>query len=143
MSINKVILLGNVGQDPEIRESASGKFATFSLATTDRAYVKSDGTQVPERTEWHNCVANGALAQTIERFVKAGTKLYIEGKIRTRKYTGKDNVERKATSVYIDNLELLGGKPQEQNANVPFQSQQLAQQNQQQQPSAGGYRLPF
>ena len=136
MSVNKVILLGNVGSDPEIRESAGGKFATFRLATTDRAYTKRDGTQVPERTEWHSIVANGNIVGVIESYVRKGTKLYIEGKLRTRKYTARDNTERTVTEIYLDNLELLGGKPQEQNPNVPFANQQNYQQRH------GGYPYP-
>jgi len=129
MSVNKVILLGNVGSDPEIRESAGGKFATFRLATTDKGYIKRDGTQVPERTEWHSIVANGNIVGVIESYVRKGTRLYIEGKLRTRKYTARDNTERYVTEVYLDNMELLGGKPQEQNPNVPFANQQRYQQN--------------
>lgn len=128
MSVNKVILLGNVGSDPEIRESNGGKFATFRLATTDKGYTKRDGTQVPERTEWHSIVANGNIVGVIESYVRKGTKLYIEGKLRTRKYTARDNTERSVTEIYLDNLELLGGKPQE-NPNVPFANQQRSQQN--------------
>lgn len=129
MSVNRVFLLGNVGSDPEIRESAGGKFATFRLATTDKGYTKRDGTQVPERTEWHSIVANGNIVGVIESYVRKGTKLYIEGKLRTRKYTARDNTERTVTEIYLDNLELLGGKPQEQNTNVPFANQQRYQQN--------------
>lgn len=136
MSVNKVILLGNVGSDPEIRESTGGKFATFRLATTDKGYTKRDGTQVPERTEWHSIVANGNIVGVIESYVRKGTKLYIEGKLRTRKYTARDNTERTVTEIYLDNLELLGGKPQEQNPNVPFANQQNYQQRH------GGYPYP-
>lgn len=136
MSVNRVTLLGNVGQAPEIRDGAGGaKFATFSLATTDKGYTKRDGTQVPERTEWHKIVANGSVVQVIERYVTAGTKLYIEGKLRTRKYTARDNTERTVTEIYLDNMELLG-KPQEQNPNVPFANQQNYQQRH------GGYPYP-
>lgn len=110
MAINKVILLGNVGNDPEIRESNGGKFATFRLATTDKAYARKDGTQVPERTEWHSIVVNGSIVSVVERFVKKGTKLYIEGKLRTRKYTARDNTERYVTEIYLENMELLGGE---------------------------------
>lgn len=117
MAVNRVFLLGNVGSDPEIRESNGGKFATFRLATTDKGYTKRDGTQVPERTEWHNIVANSNIVGVIENYVRKGTKLYIEGKLRTRKYTARDNTERTVTEIYIDNMELLGGKPQEQNTN--------------------------
>ena len=129
MSVNRVFLLGNVGNDPEIRENSGGKFATFRLATTDRAYTKKDGTQVPERTEWHSIVAYGGLATTIERYVRKGTKLYIEGKLRTRKYTARDNTERTVTEIYLDQMELLGGKPAESNPNVPFANQERYQQN--------------
>lgn len=113
MSVNKVILLGNVGKDPQIRDGNGQKFATFTLATTEKGYTRRDGTQMPERTEWHNIIANGGIVQVIERYVRAGTKLYIEGKLRTRKYTARDNTERYVTEVYLDNMELLGGKPQE------------------------------
>jgi len=129
MSVNKVILLGNVGHDPEIRASNGGKFATFSLATTDKGYTKRDGTQVPERTEWHSIIANGSIVGVIESYVRKGTKLYIEGKLRTRKYTARDNTERTVTEIYLDQMELLGGKPAESNPNVPFANQQRYQQN--------------
>ena len=128
MAVNKVILLGNVGKDPQIRDGNGQKFATFSLATTDKSYTKRDGTVMPERTEWHSIVANGNIVQVIERYVKAGTKLYIEGKLRTRKYTARDNTEREVTEVYVDSMELLGSK-QESNPNVPIANQQHSQQN--------------
>ena len=145
MAINKVFLLGNVGNDPEIRESNGGKFATFRLATTDKGYTKRDGTQVPERTEWHSIVANGSIVGVIESYVRKGTKLYIEGKLRTRKYTARDNTERSVTEIYLDNLELLGGKPQEQNPNVPFANQQRYQNaSQQVQQNCGSdYNIPY
>lgn len=128
MAVNKVILLGNVGKDPQIRDGNGQKFATFSLATTDKSYTKRDGTVMPERTEWHSIVANGSIVQVIERYVKAGTKLYIEGKLRTRKYTARDNTERQVTEVYVDSMELLGGKPQDQNTNQQ-RYQNASQQN--------------
>lgn len=128
MAVNKVILLGNVGKDPQIRDGNGQKFATFSLATTDKSYTKRDGTVMPERTEWHSIVANGNIVQVIERYVKSGTKLYIEGKLRTRKYTARDNTERQVTEVYVDSMELLSGKPQEQNTNQQ-RYQNASQQN--------------
>lgn len=128
MAVNKVILLGNVGKDPQIRDGNGQKFATFSLATTEKSYTKRDGTVMPERTEWHSIVANGNIVQVIERYVKAGTKLYIEGKLRTRKYTARDNTERQVTEVYVDSMELLGGKPQDQNTNQQ-RYQNASQQN--------------
>lgn len=128
MAVNKVILLGNVGKDPQIRDGNGQKFATFSLATTDKSYTKRDGTVMPERTEWHSIVANGSIVQVIENYVKAGTKLYIEGKLRTRKYTARDNTERQVTEVYVDSMELLGGKPKDQNTNQQ-RYQNASQQN--------------
>ena len=135
MSVNKVILLGNVGKDPDIRTSQSGKFATFTLATTDRAYTTKSGAQVPERTEWHNIVVGSSgLADVVERYVRKGTKLFIEGRIRTRKYTDRNNTERYVTEIYADNLELLGGRPEQAqasaaapNPNPPFYNQQRSQ----------------
>lgn len=87
MSVNKVILLGNVGKDPEVRYLDTGiAVATFPLATSDRAYTLANGTHVPERTEWHNLVLWRGLAETAEKYIRKGDKLYIEGKIRSRSY---------------------------------------------------------
>ena len=146
MSVNKVILLGNVGKDPDIRTSQSGKFATFTLATTDRAYTTKSGAQVPERTEWHNIVVGSSgLADVVERYVRKGTKLFIEGKIRTRKYTDRSNNERYITEIYVDNFELLGGRPEQASApaaapnpNPPFYNQQRSQAPGA--PAPGGYQ---
>lgn len=112
MSVNKVILLGNCGKQPEIRESNGSKFATFSIATTDKGYTSKDGRQVPDRTEWHNIIAHGAIVGVIERYVTQGSKLYIEGKLRTRKYTDRNNVERQTTEIMLDYMEFVGAKPQ-------------------------------
>ena len=135
MSLNKVFLIGNCGRDPEVRTSQSGKFATFTLATTDRAYTTSSGVQVPERTEWHNIVVgSNGLAGVVEQYVRKGTKLFIEGKIRTRKYTDRSNNERYVTEIYVDNFELLGARPEQASApaaapnpNPPFYNQQRSQ----------------
>ena len=129
MSVNKVFLLGNCGKDPEIRTSQSGKFATFTLATTDRAYTTASGVQVPERTEWHNIVVgSNGLAGVVEKYVRKGTKLFIEGKIRTRKYTGRDNAEHYVTEILVDNLELLGARPEAApSPNPPSYNQERSQ----------------
>ena len=129
MSVNKVILLGNVGQAPEIRDSQAGKFATFKLATTDKGYTKQDGTQVPERTEWHSCVVFGRQAETVERYVGKGMRLYIEGKLRTRKYTARDNTEKYVTEIVVDTFEMLSSKKEASNPAVPFENQVRYQQN--------------
>ena len=136
MSVNKVILLGNVGQAPEIRDSQAGKFATFKLATTDKGYTKQDGTQVPERTEWHSCVVFGRQAETVERYVGKGMRLYVEGKLRTRKYTARDNTEKYVTEIVVDTFEMLSSKKEASNPAVPFENQQNYQQRH------GGYPYP-
>ena len=111
MSLNKVQLIGNVGKDPEVRYLDSGvAVATFPLATTDRAYTLANGTQVPERTEWHNIVLWKKLAETAEKYVHKGDKLYIEGKIRTRSYDDQNGVKRYVTEIFGDNMEMLTPK---------------------------------
>lgn len=111
MSVNKVILLGNVGKDPEVRYLDTGiAVATFPLATTDRAYTLANGTQVPERTEWHNLVLWRGLAETAEKYVHKGDKLYIEGKIRTRSYDDQTGAKRYITEIFVDNMEMLTPK---------------------------------
>lgn len=111
MSVNKVILIGNVGKDPEMKyfDNDVAK-ANFSLATSERGYTTSGGTQVPERTEWHNIVCWRGLAQIAEKFVKKGTMLYVEGKIRSRSYDDQNGVKRYITEVVADNIELLSRK---------------------------------
>lgn len=129
MSVNRVFLLGNVGKEPEIRDSQVGKFATLTLATTDRGFTKQDGTQVPERTEWHSCVVFGRQAETVERYVGKGMRLYIEGKLRTRKYTARDNTEKYVTEIVVDTFEMLSSKKETSNPAVPFANQVRYQQN--------------
>ena len=111
MSVNKVILLGNVGRDPEVRYLDSGiAVASLTLATTDRAYTLANGTQVPERTEWHNLVLWRGLAETAEKYVHKGDKLYIEGKIRTRSYDDQSGAKRYITEIFVDSMEMLTPK---------------------------------
>lgn len=114
MALNKVMLIGNVGHTPEAKNNDSGKWVRFTIATTDRAYTTKDGVTIPERTEWHNIVANGKLAEVVENYVTKGSKLYIDGKLRSRKYTGKDGAERYVTEVVMQNMELLTPKEKTQ-----------------------------
>ena len=112
MSVNKVILVGNVGKDPEMKYFDNDvSLATFSLATSERGYTTSSGTQVPERTEWHNIVCWRGLAQVAEKFIKKGTQLYIEGKIRTRSYGDQNGVKRYITETVAGKTELLDRWP--------------------------------
>ena len=108
MSLNKVQLIGNVGREPDVRYLDGGvAVATFPLATTDRAYTLANGTQVPERTEWHNIVVWRGLAETVEKYVHKGDKLYIEGKIRSRSYDDQNGVKRYVVEIFTDNMEML------------------------------------
>jgi single-strand DNA-binding protein len=100
-SLNKVCLIGNVGKDPEIRNTQSGqKVANLSLATSESWTDKASG-EKKERTEWHRVVVWGQLAEVIERFVQKGHKLYIEGQLQTRKWSDKDGVEKYSTEVVL------------------------------------------
>lgn len=111
MSVNKVILIGNVGRDPDVRYLDTGvAVATFALATTERGYTLQSGAQVPDRTDWHNIVLWRGLAEIAEKYVHKGDKLYIEGKIRTRSYDDPNGVKRYITEIYADNMEMLSPK---------------------------------
>ena len=113
MSVNKVILVGNVGKDPEVRYvSQDNPVAQFSLATTERGYTTANGTQVPERTDWHNIVAWRGWAKLAENYIRKGTQLYIEGKLRTRNYQDQNGNTRHVTEVVADEIQLLGKKPE-------------------------------
>ena len=108
MSLNKVQLIGNVGKDPEVRYLDNQvAVAAFPLATTERGYKLANGTQVPERTEWHNIVLWRGLAETAEKYVHKGDKLYIEGKIRSRSYDDQNGVKRYVYEIFADNMEML------------------------------------
>ncbi len=108
MSVNKVILIGNVGKDPEVRHlDRNMAVATVALATTERGYTLQNGTQVPDRTEWHNIVLWGRMADVVERYVRKGDKLYIEGKIRTTTYEDQTGIRRYRVEIHADNMEML------------------------------------
>lgn len=110
MSVNKVILIGNVGKDPEIRHLDSNvSVASFSLATSE-VYNNKAGERVTQ-TEWHNIVCWRNLATLAEKFIKKGSQVYIEGRIRSRSYDGNDGVKRTAYEIYADEVRLLDKKP--------------------------------
>ena len=113
MSLNKVMLIGNVGRDPEVRyldgnnpNQGATKVAQFTLATTER-YRDRNG-ELRENTEWHNIVAWRNSADVAEKFIRKGTQVYIEGKLRTRSWTDQTGNKRYTTEVAVDNLQLLG-----------------------------------
>lgn len=124
MGINKVILVGNVGQDPKVTYYDGGScVAQLSLATTEKGYTLQSGIQVPDRTEWHNLIFRNRLGEIVEKYVHKGDKLYVEGKIRTRSYDDQTGAKRYVTEIFVDNMEMLTPKaaPAQQAAPQPQQ----------------------
>jgi single-strand DNA-binding protein len=123
--VNRVILIGNLGKDPEIRSLEGGvKVANFSLATTE-TYKGKNGERV-DQTEWHNIVLWRGLAEVAENYLKKGNSIYVEGKIRTRDWTDKDGNKRYTTEIIADNMVMLGSKRDQgdNGPNVPYQKQE-------------------
>ncbi len=147
--VNKVILIGNVGMDPEIRTLESGaKMARVRLATTERLYDRQSN-ETKEHTEWHTVTLWRGLADVVDRYVRRGTQIYVEGRLRTREWMDKDNNKRYTTEILADTMNLLGRRsdnPASDNASSGYgaQSQGGYQQGGYQQggASAGGYSQP-
>ena len=111
-SVNKVILIGNLGRDPEIRSSQNGgKVATLNIATTEFRKDSKTGTSA-EQTEWHRISIFGKLADVAEQYLKKGSSVFIEGRIRTNKWTDKTGVERYGVEVICESMQMLGGRSQ-------------------------------
>lgn len=111
MSLNKVMLIGNVGKEPSIRYIDNGVcYASFPLATTIRGYTLENGTQIPDKTEWHNIVMWRRLAEIVEKYVHKGDKLYIEGELRTRSYDDRKGQTRYITEIWAKEMEMLTPK---------------------------------
>ncbi|WP_175904637.1 single-stranded DNA-binding protein [Burkholderia seminalis] len=109
-SVNKVILVGNLGADPEVRYLPSGDaVANIRLATTDRYKDKASG-DFKEMTEWHRVAFFGRLAEIVSEYLKKGSSVYIEGRIRTRKWQGQDGQDRYSTEIVADQMQMLGGR---------------------------------
>ena len=133
-SVNKVILIGNVGADPEVRYLDRGvAIATFNLATTERGYTMQNGTQVPDVTEWHSIVLWRNLAEWAQQYIRKSMKVYIEGKLKTRTWE-KDGQIRRKTEVIAENIQILYRPEQyrkndELNAGEPINELPEAPQN--------------
>ncbi|MBO7046581.1 MAG: single-stranded DNA-binding protein [Prevotella sp.] len=144
--MNKVMLIGNVGQEPEVRYVDQGvAVARLRLATTERGYTLQNGTQVPEHTDWHNVILWRRLAEVVEKYVHKGDKLYIEGRIRYTTYDDKQGQRRYATEIWADNMEMLTPK-----ANTPTSQPEMASEPvpsdsalQSEAPVESGEALPF
>ena len=123
--VNKVILVGNLGKDPEVKYLDSGvAVANFSLATSE-SYKNKEGERV-NQTEWHNIVLWRGLAEVAEKWLKKGSSVYIEGKIKTRKWEDKDGNTRYNTEILADNMTMLGSKPASEPATPTTSEQQPA-----------------
>ena len=106
--LNKVMLIGHLGKDPDVRTLDSGtKVCQFTLATTEKGYTLQNGTQVPDRTEWHNLVLWKGLAEVAGKYLHKGDKVFIEGKIRSRSYEDNSKVKRYITEIFAHNMEIL------------------------------------
>lgn len=151
--LNKVQLIGHLGKDPEVRTLDGGsKVCQFTLATTEKGYTLQNGTQVPDRTEWHNIVMWKGLAEVAEKYLHKGDKIYVEGKIRTRSYEDNKQIKRSITEIFVDSMEMLVVKQPQQVQQPPvqqpqpqYQPPQYTQQPQYQQfpPNVDGDGLPF
>lgn len=150
MSVNKVILIGNLGNDPEIRQFDNGMIATVSIATSKRWNDKQTGER-KEHTEWHRLVFNGRLAEVVAQYVQKGDKIYVEGSLRTRKWTDQQTgQERYSTEIRVDTMQMLGGQQQAQQQGYQQAPQQGYQQQQQplpngqvMQPAVNNDDIPF
>ena len=117
--LNKAQVIGYVGKEPKISTTQNNaKIASFSIATTEKSYTTQNGVTIHERTEWHNIVVFGKLADVIEKYVHKGSRMYVEGKMRTRAFTDKNGVQKTITEINVDNLEMLDSKPTQQSASA-------------------------
>lgn len=109
-SVNKVIVVGNLGRDPEMRTFPSGdQVANVTIATTDKWKDKQTG-EMKEATEWHRVVFNGRLAEIVGQYLRKGSQVYVEGSLRTRKWTDKDGIEKYTTEIRADQMQMLGSR---------------------------------
>lgn len=144
--VNKVILIGNLGKDPEVRYLESGTaVANFPIATTESYKDRKTGDR-REVTEWHNIVMWRGLAEIAEKYLKKGNKVYIEGKLKTRSWEDKEGNTRYTTEVVADNMTMLGGRNDDgghASGSAPGKSDSEIQENQPVEGDEGGDDLPF
>ena len=142
-SVNKVILIGSLGKDPEIKYLPSGDAVdTLNVATTEK-FKKNDGWQ--EETEWSRVVIFGKQADTAGKYLIKGSQVYIEGRLQTKKWTDKQNIERYTTQIIASTFKMLGGKPAESREEKPASRPQQKQQAQQSSPHGDDWEddIPF
>lgn len=137
-SVNKVIIVGNLGKDPETRYAPSGDaICNITVATTESWKDKASG-EKREATEWHRVVFFGKLAEIAGQYLKKGSQVYLEGKLKTRKWQDKDGVERYTTEISADVMKMLGGKGEGQQTDAPRQSAQAPSAPAPKKPASGG-----
>jgi len=139
------MLIGRVGQDPEVKDFGTNKVANFTVATTERAFTTKAGVEVPEKTEWHRIVVWGGLAKVVEGYVTKGGLLYIEGKMTSREYTTQAGEKRFIGEIQCSTLTMLGGKSKSDNSSqsATVQSSSGQSQPEQSQPDGPENDLPF
>ncbi|MBP5307487.1 MAG: single-stranded DNA-binding protein [Paludibacteraceae bacterium] len=130
MSLNKVILIGNVGREPDVKYfDADSAVANFTLATNERGYTLNDGTQIPERTDWHNiAVRRRDLVSFVERYVHKGSLVTVEGKLRYREYM-KDDIKHFVTEILAEKVDFFNIVRKSENNNTATNSETSTQQN--------------
>ena len=115
-SVNLSIVAGYLGDNPKVAMTKTGKkVASFSVATTERGFQKQDGTVIPDKTEWHNIVLWGRLAETAEKYLHKGSSVYVQGKMRTRSYEAQDGSKRYITEIEGEVMQMLDAAPNSQN----------------------------
>ena len=123
-SVNQAIVIGFLGDEPKVNTTQAGrKMASFAVATTEKGYTAQNGTTYPDRTEWHNVVLWGKLAEIAEKYLHKGSSVFVQGKMRTRSYDDKNGVKRWITEIDADVMQMLDRKVESSNQNVQQSSQ--------------------
>jgi single-strand DNA-binding protein len=142
--MNKVFLIGHVGQDPEVHTFEDGSaIANFSLATKERGYKLQNGTEVPERTDWHRIVMKGSTAKTVEKYVHKGDRLAIVGKVSYRDYDDRNGNKIHVTEIICHEMEMLSSKQSQSQNNAPQAQNNAPRQEAEPFPPQGETELPF
>lgn len=143
--VNKAIIVGNVGQDPEVRHSSNGNaICNLSVATSESWKDKNTGEQ-QERTEWHRVVFYRRLAEIVGEYVRKGSQIYVEGRLQTRKWQDQSGQDRYTTEIVADQMQMLGGKRDDSQSGLPHRTQPRQESAPQAQAAAGGFEddIPF
>ncbi len=140
--LNKAQVIGHLGQDPKITVMDKGRstIASFSVATTEKGFTAKDGIQIPDRTEWHNVVCFGRIADVVKNYLRKGSKVFVEGKMRTRQYEDRNGVKRSIMEINAELIEMLDSKPTSQQ---PLDKHQTPQYGSMQQENKKDDDLPF